>query len=360
MARSVVEVVVRFGDSVVDVAHVPPDAEYRIGTAPGVDLAVEGHTSFPLVAAGRIRCPVGLPSSEQDGRVELQLARLTLTLTPISLDVPAVARPRFDARLLRFALASLLVHVSIWLWAAVTAPFERIVEQPRPRLRHVHVEDVSEPPVPPKPAVEQAREPTAERPKLAAPRAKRKVTRTTETDVATAMPASMAAAAAMLAKSAADTHVVERVSALRPEDTYNEDDANAKGFGGSPRFPPGETIKTGPGYKLMLYDVRLCPKKSCTVTGPVPASFVRAQLHEHMDAIYDCYVQHADGPGTIVLEFTIMGDGSVRDAKGRGLGETGACAARVLPEIYFKAIGDNDVPEGKTRLTKVRYPLEFR
>ena len=34
-----------------------------------------------------------------------------------------------------------------------------------------------------------------------------------------------------------------------------------------------------------------------------------------------------------------MGDGSVHDARGSGLGNTGACAARVLPEIYFKAIG---------------------
>ncbi len=360
MARSVVEVVVRFGDSVVDIAHVPPDAEYRIGTSPGVDLAVEGHTSFPLVAAGRIRCPLGVPAHHHGRTVELQLAQATLALTPIELDVPSVARPRFDARLVGFALASLVVHLSIWLCAVVLEPFERVVDQPRPRLRHVHVEEsVEPPPPPPKPAVEKPREVT-EHPKAAATRAPRPAKRIPRSDVATEIPASMAQAAAMLAKSAADTHVVERVSALRPEDTYNEDDANAKGFGGSPRFPPGETIKTGAGYKLMLYDVRLCPSKSCTVSGPVPASFIRAALHDHMDAIYDCYVQHADGPGTIVLELTIAGDGSVRDARGRGLGETGACAARVLPEIYFKAIGDNDVPEGKPRLTKVRYPLEFR
>lgn len=360
MARHVVEVVVRFGDSVVDIAHVPPEAEYRIGTSPGVDLAVEGHTSFPLVAAGRIRCPLGVPVREHDGATELQLARATVTLTPIAVDVPRLPRPRLDARLLVFATVSLLVHLSIWLWAVVTEPFEQIIDTPRPRLRHVHVEDAPEPPPPPKPAVEQPREPVTEPPKIAASRVRPRTKRIADADVSTAIPASAAQAAAMLAKSSADTHVVERVGALRPEDTYNEDDANAKGFGGSPRFPPGETIKTGAGYKLMLYDVRLCPSKSCTVSGPVPASFIRAALHDHMDAIYDCYVQHADGPGTIVLDFTIAGDGSVRDAKGRGLGETGACAARVLPEIYFKAIGDNDVPEGKPRLTRVRYPLEFR
>jgi hypothetical protein len=237
--------------------------------------------------------------------------------------------------------------------AIMLEPYERLVEVTRPRLRFVHVADHDPPPDPlPAPVVEKAEE--RPRPAAAAAAAPRKHVRAVER-IAAANPAEAAAKfAAMVGK----THVVEQVSALRPEDTYNEDDENAKGFGGSPRFPPGETIKTG-AYKVMTYDVKLCPKKSCTITGPVPGTFIRAQLHEHMDAIYDCYAEHASEPGTIILEFSIAGDGSVHDAKGSGLGETGACAARVLPEIYFKAIGDNDVPEGKPRVTRVRYPIRF-
>ena len=50
---------------------------------------------------------------------------------------------------------------------------------------------------------------------------------------------------------------------------------------------------------------------------------VFAQLHEIMGAIYECYTEHSDGPGTITLEFTIKGDGSVVNASGTGLGDTG-------------------------------------
>jgi hypothetical protein len=243
--------------------------------------------------------------------------------------------------------------LALWACAVTLEPFERLVEQPRPRMRFAHVADHEPPPEPPPPVVkkqEEAHSPAAAASPAAAPRKRARAERIA--------PGSPAEAAAKLAAMVGDTHVVEQVSALRPEDTYNEDDANAKGFGGSPRFPPGETIKTG-DYKLMSYDVKLCPKKSCTLTGPVPGAFVRAQLHEHMDAIYDCYVAHASEPGTIVLEFSIAGDGTVHGARGSGLGETGACAARVLPEIYFKAIGDNDVPEGKPKVTHVRYPIRF-
>jgi hypothetical protein len=359
MSRRVVEVVVRFGDTVLDIAHVGHDAEFRIGTGPDVDLAVPGHTSFPLVAGGRIRCPVGVASREHDGAIELQLGLATVALARRTLNAPAIERPHLELRTPAFVTGALAVHLSIWLCAAVLAPFERVAPEPaRPRLRHVHVENVPEkPPVPPpKPPPEQTRAALVQpQPPVAHGQRPR---RTPGAESANPLSGSPAEQAARFAASVGRT--LDTIGELRPEDTYNEDDENAKGFGGSPRFPPGETIKTAPGYKLMLYDVRLCPRGSCSVSGPVPAEFIRYALHDHMDAIYDCYVAHADGPGTIVLEFTIAGDGSFRDAKGTGLGQTGDCAARVLPEISVKAIGDNDVLDGGPRITTVRYPLEFR
>jgi hypothetical protein len=353
MATSVVEVVVRFGDTILDVVYVRPHQTYRIGTAPGLELALPGHTSFPLVAGGRIRCPVGVPVTHVGATIELRFAYASVELTKRELDVTPVPRPRLRWGVIAFVVASLILHLGIWAAATTLEPFERLVDVQQPRLRYVHVADREPPPEPPPmPVVEKREEPHAAAAAAppAAPRKRRAIER-----ISVANPAEAASRfAAMVAK----TNVVERVSALRPEDTYNEDDANAKGFGGSPRFPPGETIKTG-DYKVMTYDVKLCPKKSCTLSGPVPGTFVRAQLHEHMDEIYDCYVAHASEPGTIILEFSIAGDGTVHGAKGSGLGETGACAARVLPQIYFKAIGDNDVPEGKPRVTHVRYPIRF-
>lgn len=352
MAGSVVEVVVRFGDTILDVAYVRPDQTYRIGTAPGLELAVPGHTSFPLVADGAIRCPVGVPMRHLGATTELRFAYASIELTRREMELTHLARPRPRWRVAAFIAASLLVHLGIWLCAVSLEPFERLApDRSRPRMRYAHIADHKPPPEPlPKPAKQIDEPPTQPAASSPAPRRARQVERTLVTN--------QAEAAAKFAAIVSKTNVVERVSALRPEDTYNEDDANAKGFGGSPRFPPGETIATG-DYKVMAYDVKLCPKKSCMITGPVPGSFIRAQLHEHMDAIYACYLEHAQDAGTIVLEFSIAGDGSVHNARGSGLGETGACAARVLPEIYFKAIGDNDVPEGKPKVTRVRYPIRF-
>lgn len=358
MAEQVVEVVVRLGDTILDVAHVGPHAAYHIGTAPGVDLAVPGHTSFPLVSGGAFRIPRGAPMRTLEGCTELDIERVTIQLTRCEAPSTHVARPHASLRMPAFALGSLVAHLSVWLAAMCVEPLERLVDSHRPRLRFVHVvHDREEPPpvAQPSPARQKPAAATPMPVRAAAPRKRR-----AEVSAPRSAVANASRTAAQIASIVDDTRVVERVSALRPEDTYNEDDANAKGFGGSPRFPPGETIKTGEGYELMLYDVKLCPAKSCTLTGPVPESFVRAQLHEHMAAIYDCYVRHASGPGTIVLEFSIAGDGSVRGARGSGLGETGACAARVLPDVYFKAIGDNDVPDGQPEVTRVRYPLAFR
>lgn len=331
MAGSVVEVVVRFGATLVEVV--------RVG--PGETFALPWHSTVRLVVDGMIRVP------------SLQVGLATIEVTRCVAATERVERPGVQLRLAAFVLASLVVHLGVWLYAMLFEPFERLVETQRPRLRHVHVAQMDEPAPEPSPRAE------VQPPAPAVTRAKAPASRR-ETGVEQRRATNAAAAAAEVAAIVENTRVVERVGALRPEDTYNEDDANSRGFGGSPRFPPGETIKTGEGYELMTYDVRLCPAKSCKVTGPVPPAFVRAQLHEHMTAIYACYTKHASGAGTIVLEFTIAGDGSVRDARGSGLGETGACAARVLPQIYFKAIGDNDVADGKPRTTRVRYPIEFR
>jgi hypothetical protein len=351
MDRDVVEVVARFGATILDIAHVGPTEQYRIGTAPGTNLAVPGLTCFPLVDGGTIRKPHGIPAVERDGGTELSIGALTLWIGRTKLARAPLARPRIDWWPRLFLALSLLAHISLWLVAVSVAPFERLIEKPRPRMRFVHVDVPVEPPEP-KPERKQKSDPAAQ------PAGTKRVARR-EDD--TNLGRSTGYWVARAAKAFDNTNVVEQLGALRPEDQYDEDAENAKGFGGGGgRFDPGaaESIQTD-GYAgvTMAYDVKLCPKKSCKVTGPIPALYVRTHLHAHMDEIYACYAQYAEGPGTIVLEFSITPDGAVRDARGSGLGETGACAARVVGEIYFKALGNDYDPP---RETHVRYPLLFK
>ncbi len=371
---SVVELVVRLGDTILDVAHVPPDRTYRIGTAPDCDLAVPGFTSFPLVDGGRVRCPTGVPTSERGDTTRIQVGLAMIEATRMRVERTAVPRRRPEWRTPVYVAVSLIAHVAVWLVAAIYEPFERIVEAPQaPRFRHVHVAfDPPPPPPPPAPKPEptppptpepkQASEPASDPgPPPAAASAARRASSTKRAEVPSAqvMPGSFATAASDVANMVAKLEVARRVGELRAEDTYNEDDDNARGFGGGRRFDggPRETIKNG-DYSTMAFNVTLCPKKSCSVRGPIPALYIRTHLHEVMPAIYECYAQHATGPGTITLEFTIDVDGGVRNMRGSGLGETGACAARAANEIYFKALG-KDVKAGQSPETHVRYPIRF-
>jgi hypothetical protein len=233
------------------------------------------------------------------------------------------------------------------------APLERL-PPPRPVLRLARIEAPAEPaPVKPPPP------PQTQKTAAVQPASRARVERSERPARPTSSRSTgdaVGEAVARAMKSFDDTHVVERVSARRPEDTYNEDDANARGFGGGRRFDPNEregfgTIETG-AYATMPIGVKQCVDKTlCSVEGPIPLLYVRTHLLAHMDEIYDCYLQHSAEPGTIVLEFTITADGAVRDVRGSGLGETGACAARVVGEIYFKALGGE---------THVRWPVRFK
>jgi hypothetical protein len=351
MERGVVEVVVRLGETVLDSTHVAAKSRYRIGTARGCELAVGGLTCFPLVDGGTIRTPVGMPIERRDDTTVLRIGLIEIELTRMKLAVSRVARRRIDLRMPLFVLASLALHLIVWLAAEANGPLERLVAPPHMRLARL-----VEKPVPPPERPDEPRQRAAASAAQPARRARiAKSSRTVARGELEPRSVNVTDAVGSVMKSFDRTRVVEQVSALTEAGQYNEDDANAEGFGGSKRFDPSqregfESVKSG-GYATMVYDVKLCPKKSCEVKGPVPALYVRTHLHHHMDAIYECYRTHATEPGTIVLTFTITGDGAVRDASGSGLGETGACAARVVGEIFFRAF---------ERETRVRYPVQFK
>ena len=117
MDSDVVEVVARFGGTILDVAHVGPADTYRIGTAQGTNLSVPGLTCFPLVAGGKVRHPVGVPVVERDGRTELRVGVLSIHITRTKLSGAPIARRRIEWRTPAFLAASLVVHLAIWFVA---------------------------------------------------------------------------------------------------------------------------------------------------------------------------------------------------------------------------------------------------
>lgn len=331
---TVVELVVRLGDTILDVAHLAPDRSYRIGT----------H----VISAARLAAVQ-----------HMQLGLVTIDATRTDLARTRITSRRPEWKLTLYVAASLTVHIALWLAAAILAPFERLADEPPPpRMRHAHV-TLDVPPEPPKPATQPPPPSPSQEPPDPGPRAARRARKLERAEAASeAVPTTFGEAASDVANMVAKLDVVRRVGELRPEDTYNEDDANARGFGGGRRFtPPAESIESG-AYQTLPLDVTLCPKKSCSVRGPIPALFIRTHLHTVMAAIHACYEQHASGPGTITLEFTIDVDGGVQNMRGSGLGETGACAARAASGLYFKALG-KDVKPGQSPETHVRYPIRF-
>lgn len=355
MDGDVVEVVARFGDTILDVAHVGPSGAYRIGSAPRTNLAVPGVTSFPLVDGRIVRCPVGMRAVERADGTELSIGALTIVVARAKLPHAPIARPRADWRSFAFLLGSLLAHLAIWFVAVSFAPLERLAPPRASPFRLARIEA----PVPPV----AEREPVPQRQSASTaasssrPRATQRARgpRADRAGGPSDVGASAAAAVARMMKSFDDLRVAERLDELDPDDAYlPERHEGGSGFGNGRSFDPTDregwgTVETG-AYATLPFDVKLCPNESCTVDGPIPALYVRTHLHRHMAAIYACYVRYAEGPGTIVLELTITADGAVRDARGSGLGETGACAARVAGDIFFKALG---------RETHVRYPLRF-
>lgn len=367
MDLDVVEVVARFGGTIIDVAHVGPTDVYRIGTAPGTNLTVPGLTSFPLVDGAKIRHPHGVVAVEHESSTELRVGELVLSLTRAKLPRAPLARPRPDWRPPVFLALSLIAHLTLWLIALTHAPFERLLEKPRPRMRFAHIaQPVPEPEPKPKP---EKREDEPEQ--RAQPASHARVTRSQLAEQANRaerptsteeMGREASYWTARVAKSFDNTKVVERVGALREEDNFTEEDTYTDGFSGEKRFDPStregfESIKSQ-GFTTMPLDVKQCAnKKTCSVKGPIPALFVRTHLIEQMGAIYECYAQHAEGPGTIELAFTIDGNGAVQDARGSGLGGTGACAAQVAGTIFFKALGNDYDPPRETR---VRWTILFK
>lgn len=215
----VVEIVARLGDTVIDLAHVPPGARY-----PFAD-----------------RTFVAKPGTYQVGLVAITMERMFRV-------EQAVPRRRVQVRPLVYAAASLALHLAILLVAFVVEPFERMTVrfETRPRL----VVRIEEEPPPVKHAA-RASAPAAAGPQFVGkrPALKRHARRSYEYTAETVGQAMDKAIASVGTPSQAMAHAFDDAAPI-----YNEDDANQKDFGNHlwdiDNDPDFATVKTPEGYDL--------------------------------------------------------------------------------------------------------------
>ena len=397
MHVALVEVVARIASSVVDIAHVPPSGRYRIGTAPGVELAVAVGTlrSFPLLDEGfRFRRPAGVAATLHTGtdalpitdteltlrpgwRVELELGKVTVSLAMIRRAPMPVPRRPLDVRPFVYAAVVLFAHLLVWGAAMLFEPIERlgvesaVAPQP-PRIRVTHVEE------PPPPPPKSKQEKNAKQQEAAsAPAAKREDG-----------PRDPEARAIAGAQKAGMLEALSDLSALIPKVNvrklveeavaYDEEEATKTDFGKGRRFDLMKNCTkdcgliaagkyatvskgrgAGEGYDLpgtahhAQPEIGGCEPSDCTIAGGTSRETVRHNVELRMGAFGYCYQRFATKQlrGTLTLSFVIGPEGAVHEAKARGMSEIDDCVVEVLEVIPFPPNVDG---------TKVTYPLQFR
>ncbi len=170
-----VEVTARFAGTLLVSAVVPARGEFRIGTAPEVELAVCGFTCFPLVGRdGLIRIPAGVTATRIVGgaryampetaarlgvgdRIELALGHVAIAITAAAPRVP-VGAPAVDRRRAGYIFAAAVAHLVFV--AVVTALASPKPTRPAPPVLARVTRAVPPPPVtrmpPPPPPVHVA------------------------------------------------------------------------------------------------------------------------------------------------------------------------------------------------------------
>ncbi|CAN5779044.1 hypothetical protein BH11MYX3_BH11MYX3_01940 [soil metagenome] len=396
MQVELVEVIASIADSIVHIAHVPSNGRYRIGTGAEVELAVAAGKlhCFPVLDEGFVvRRPAGLeatlhidgvahPMSEtelrlQPGwRIELALGAATLSLALIARPRIAVPLRRTDLRPLGYIAVVLVAHLMVWAAAMWFQPIERlgveVVELERPpTVRLTHVEEP--PPPPPAKAVKNA----ATSPPPSGTSAPRR-------DELPRDPKARAIQSArkgggMMASLSDLSSLVPKVNVKKLVDEavfYDEGTATAGQFGNSRRFDPTKhctdcgTVATGTYATVSSGDgagdsydlpgaarhqqpiIAPCEPSGCKIVGETSVAVVRHEVDLRIGAFGYCHQRFAlkQQNGTMVIAFSIGADGTVRDARAKGMPEINDCVAKVFEVIPFppQAAG-----------TQVTYPLMF-
>lgn len=251
----VVEIVARFGDTVIDHVDVGPGAHYRLA-----------DRSF-----------IAAPGTYEVGLVAIQMTRTFRVEQP-------VPRRAIAWRPIVYACVSLLAHVALVVFALLSEPFERMTGRIESRPRYFT--RIEEPP-PPAATVERVNKQTSEP-------GKRRTKRQARSRATTYTAETVAAAFDKAIANVAASSRVGNLDDVGPR--YNEDDATAKGFGGHlwdiDNDPDFATIKTGEGYDTS----GLADTASLYGLSPVEKTKRRFELQTalaHKSAIRgDCFPAH--------------------------------------------------------------------
>ncbi|MDB4963676.1 MAG: domain containing protein [Myxococcales bacterium] len=388
-----VEVVARLGSTTLSIRYLGVGETYRIGTAPGLDLALRVATSFPLVERGVVRIPAGATATVFDAglasplagrelwlaarvRVEVQIGLVSITIARVRTSAMPLPRVPLEARPYLYATASLGAHLLVWALAITFAPqlepAEKLPVPPRVRVTHVPQAPPEPKPDPTMiPAVATASADPTAAPPPAAPSENPQVARRRRA-------VSEAREAGMLGSDGLDDMpiLVRRTDvegAFEVGQTYHEEDADP-GFAGGPRWNPGTiaagayaTVSEGRGagedYDLpgaVAEDrhvpvVEMCTGRPCVADGPISRAVIANTLEDHALALLRCYRHKAEprSRGTVTLDFEIDRNGEVLRASAHGFGEVAPCVLTVLESIDFP------IAPGEPQTT-VQFSLGFR
>ena len=352
---SVVEIVVRFGGTIIDVAHVAANGAYRIGTAPSVDLPVIGSTCFPLIDQLVLRAPAGTPACRTiDGRkvaidasmvrllpgfeIELELGAITIAIAVVPPSRTELPRPSLDRRLPAYLAVALVAHLAMWAVAEVRTPPPEMTIAPRPPPRVMRI--ASREPAP-HAVTQRSDEEPAPGPPPPRPRTRRS-------------PPSALESARLLARTLGDMHVAD---ALDQAGLYVE--ADAPRFGGARQFDPAtragfasiatgryETISNGPGtgddFDLPTSGVHVAICESeCAATGALGARLLRGILEAHARELAAC------GASGETTDLAIDNDARGRVRHASSSAAFGHCIEQVARSITVPAAsGDTTLTAG--------------
>lgn len=278
MNRDVVEVIARWGETIVDVAHVGPRERYGIGTSPEAQLAVPGFGYFPVVDRGVVRTPATMERIARGATTILRAGSISLELTRTQLATRTVPSPPIERRVPAWLTASLVAHLAVWLVAIATAPLERVT--PRRELpRLVRIAPAPLPPEPQPQVVESKPEPEPQ------------PVASTRSPPPAAERAPQAADALRALGQASKTLVVDarhlKKSFEGVDHLVDPETAGRGNFGNGRDFEVPPTVASG-DYVTSTVPVKQCAKHDsrCKLTGPTTSRFVRAGLLSRMPEIY--------------------------------------------------------------------------
>ncbi len=377
-----VEVVARFDTTVLDTVLLDRDASYRVGTEPGVDLAVPLSGNLAIVERDLVRVPPAATATLFEAgreqpligevrlgakmRVELRIGRVVITLRRTARPA-AVPRPRIDRRRHAYDAVSLALHLVLLVVAVELAPFHAPSPAPSRPVRVARIPETRPPSLEaptPVPAIATAPADPTEAPPPAEKAADLKKSRRSAA-IARAREAGILASEGLSdLRALTPSDPAKAFKGVRP--VYREEEAVARQFGGGDSWDPGGIVKMGrfqtrsnAGADYELAGATPAVKTVLDVSGAITGALSREKVIEvvraHAEDLLDCHERKAgkNARGTVSLAFDIDRDGTVLRPTADGMGTLAGCALRVVEKIGFPtAPGDLQ--------TEVTLSLEFR